>query len=89
MPGVRTKDVVVVGLQTTQDAARVRLPRQTGLPRDGKMLGSVQTKYTLDPLRTHNDLIIELKTTQPPPDLEVGCCYMHAAWEILITQKIA
>ena len=74
MPGVRTKDVVVVGLQTTQDAARVRLPRQTGLSRDGKMLGSVQTKYTLDPLRTHNDLIIELKTTQPPPDLEVGCC---------------
>ena len=74
MPGVRTKDVVVVGLQTTQDAARVRLPRQT---RDGKMLGSVQTKYTLDPLRTHNDLIIELKTTQPPPDLEVGCCYMY------------
>ena len=71
MPGVRAKDVVVVGLQTTQDAARVRLPRQAGdLPREGKMQ-SVKTKYSVDPLRTNNDLIIELKTTQPPPDLEV------------------
>ena len=60
---VRTKDVQILSVQTTDQAASLaRMPRNT---EPQKMQPDSGPKYE------KNELVIELKSTQPPPDLEI------------------